>query len=151
MIKESESKCKLPSMYYFLLKQKNYSSLYCNKQTQRSVASLKANAIPSSDSYTDLSSFSIILNRPFSKKLKSIRKMSLQSDMSKISQSTINTLSKRKQSGNENNEEKENMLDLSDLSNFYLEDEEEENLSFNSSFDEVETMEIDEDNLLKIK
>lgn len=77
--------------------------------------------------------------------------MSLQSDMSKISQSTINTLSKRKQSGNENNEEKENMLDLSDLSNFYLEDEEEENLSFNSSFDEVETMEIDEDSLLKIK
>lgn len=71
--------------------------------------------------------------------------------MSKISQSTMNTLSKRKQSGNENNEEKENMLDLSDLSNFYLEDEEEENLSFNSSFDEVETMEIDEDNLLKIK
>ena len=77
--------------------------------------------------------------------------MSLQSDMSKISQSTMNTLSKRKQSGNENKEEKENMLDLSDLSNFYLEDEEEENLSFNSSFDEVETMEIDEDNLLKIK
>lgn len=71
--------------------------------------------------------------------------------MSKISQSTMNTLSKRKQSGNENNEEKENMLDLSDLSNFYLEDEEEENLSFNSSFDGVETMEIDEDNLLKIK
>lgn len=71
--------------------------------------------------------------------------------MSKISQSTMNTLSKRKQSGNENKEEKENMLDLSDLSNFYLEDEEEENLSFNSSFDEVETMEIDEDNLLKIK
>lgn len=63
----------------------------------------------------------------------------------------MNTLSKRKQSGNENNEEKENMLDLSDLSNFYLEDEEEENLSFNSSFDEVETMEIDEDSLLKIK
>ena len=63
----------------------------------------------------------------------------------------MNTLSKRKQSGNENKEEKENMLDLSDLSNFYLEDEEEENLSFNSSFDEVETMEIDEDNLLKIK
>ena len=63
----------------------------------------------------------------------------------------MNTLSKRKQSGNENNEEKENMLDLSDLSNFYLEDEEEENLSFNSSFDGVETMEIDEDNLLKIK
>ena len=63
----------------------------------------------------------------------------------------MNTLSKRKQSGNENKEEKENMLDLSDLSNFYLEDEEEENLSFNSSFDEVETMEIDEDSLLKIK
>ena len=63
----------------------------------------------------------------------------------------MNTLSKRKQSGNENKEEKENMLDLSDLSNFYLEDEEEENLSFNSSFDEVETMEVDEDSLLKIK
>ena len=36
------------------------------------------------------------------------------------------------------------MLDLSDLSNFYLEDDE-ENLSFDSSFDEVETMSIDED------
>ena len=76
--------------------------------------------------------------------------MSLQSDMSKISQSTMNTLNKHKQSLNENNEEKENTLDLSDLSNFYLEDDE-ENLSFDSSFDEVETMSIDEDKLVKIE
>lgn len=104
--------------------------------------------IPSSDSYTDLSSYSIILNRPFSKKLKSIRKLSLQSDISKISQSTMNTLSKHKQLVNE---EKENMLDLSDLSNFNLEDEEKDSLSFNSSFDEVETTSIDEDNLLRFE
>ena len=63
----------------------------------------------------------------------------------------MNTLSKHKQSVNEYNEEKEKMLDLSDLSNFNLEDEEEDSLSFNSSFDEVETISIDEDNLLRFE
>ena len=146
MLKVIFLQCKIYYITTFFI-----SSLYSNKQTQRSVASLKANVIPSSDSYTDLSSYSIILNRPFSKKLKSIRKLSLQSDISKISQSTMNTLSKHKQSVNEYNEEKENMLDLSDLSNFNLEDEEEDSLSFNSSFDEVETTSIDEDNLLRFE
>lgn len=119
------------------------------KNNNKSLISLNEKIIPSSESYTNLSSYSIILNRPFSKKIRGLRKLSLQSTQSKMSDSTQNPSTKIKNSEIEDVNEKENELNLSQFSDFNLEDEEEEQLSFDSSFDDIETASFDEEALLK--
>ena len=86
-----------------------------------------------------------------SKKIKGLRKLSLQSFQSKMSESTQNSITKQKSSEIEDVNEKENELNLSHFSDFNLEDEEEneDQLSFDSSFDDIETASFDEEALQK--
>lgn len=129
-MKSPQSRCKIP----LISLSKKAATLKVN-----SLHSLKEKAVPSSGSCSELSSYSVILNRPISRKLKN-RKWSMQSE------STTNSLSKPQRKEIENVYECENELNLSNLSEFNL--EEEDNISFDSSFDEVETVNFDEEALM---
>ena len=131
-MKSPQSKCKLP----LISLSKNCGTLKVN-----SLHSLKDKIVPSSESYSNLSSYSVILNRPISHKLKN-RKWSMQSE------STANSLSKPKSSEIEDVYECENELNISNLSDFNLEEEDDKNISFDSSFDKVETVHFDEEELM---
>ena len=131
-MKSPQSKCKLP----FISLSKKCGTLKVN-----SLHSLKDKIVPSSESYINLSSYSVILNRPISHKLKN-RKWSMQSE------STANSLSKPKSSEIEDVYECENELNISNLSDFNLEEEDDKNISFDSSFDKVETVHFDEEELM---
>ena len=131
-MKSPQSKCKLP----FISLSKKCGTLKVN-----SLHSLKDKIVPSSESYSNLSSYSVILNRPLSHKLKN-RKWSMQSE------STANSLSKPKSSEIEDVYECENELNISNLSDFNLEEEDDKNISFDSSFDKVETVHFDEEELM---
>ena len=128
-MKSPQSKCKLPLISL---------SKKCGTLKVNSLHSLKDKIVPSSESYSNLSS--VILNRPISHKLKN-RKWSMQSE------STANSLSKPKSSEIEDVYECENELNISNLSDFNLE-EDDKNISFDSSFDEVETVHFDEEELM---
>ena len=130
-MKSPQSKCKLPLISL---------SKKCGTLKVNSLHSLKDKIVPSSESYSNLSSYSVILNRPISHKLKN-RKWSMQSE------STANSLSKPKRSEIEDVYECENELNISNLSDFNLE-EDDKNISFDSSFDEVETVHFDEEELM---
>lgn len=65
-----------------------------------------------------------------------------------MSESTQNSITKQKSSEIEDVNEKENELNLSHFSDFNLEDEEDQ-LSFDSSFDDIETASFDEETLQK--
>ena len=130
-MKSPQSKCKLPLISL---------SKKCGTLKVNSLHSLKDKIVPSSESYSNLSSYSVILNRPISHKLKN-RKWSMQSE------STANSLSKPKISEIEDVYECENELNISNLSDFNLE-EDDKNISFDSSFDEVETVHFDEEELM---
>ena len=101
-MKSPQSKCKLPLISL---------SKKCGTLKVNSLHSLKDKIVPSSESYSNLSSYSVILNRPISHKLKN-RKWSMQSE------STANSLSKPKSSEIEDVYECENELNISNLSDF---------------------------------
>ena len=130
-MKSPQSKCKLPLISL---------SKKCGTLKVNSLHSLKDKIVPSSESHSNLSSYSVILNRPISHKLKN-RKWSMQSE------STANSLSKPKSSEIEDVYECENELNISNLSDFNLE-EDDKNISFDSSFDKVETVHFDEEELM---